>query len=649
MIGVPFFLERPLQFSIVGKTIEGALSLFIQGGHFDIFIHHPENTTYNFTLEDYLNDTMHLNFNVSSTTDIDTWWYTLKNLRKNIILAENVLFVPNTTNLHVLRWENELFVFANISDGQIQNTSVQFFVYVPNSAPILGPINEEFLTCETTSFRYPLNATDIDEDALMFEVTPSNPFFVYPEGFIYPTGLSGGRYTVSYAELVSLILREEHVGNYELNVTVTDNEYSDFASTSIEVIEVNNPPIVANIGTHTVWTQGEDSTFSYQVRVIDSEDGTHLTGDFIYELIFLDPEVDPFFDISEKGYIQVSPNESQVGTYNLRVCVTDEGLDSPPENIDYCIEEYGLGWEPATTCIQNFTLTVTNENRPPEIINYNPGELYLSVLGTDQINFDITKYDPDGTIPDSYWYVDGSLKQYIYGTQNIDRFSYSFGCGVYGTKQVVVNITDGLLNDSLTWEIDVEYVSCDEPPPPLPPPHCLEKWVCEHWDICQKPEPFLDLGLLTEEDILGVRTSCNERGISEENCGFQIRECLDIQMCNNRIPFIQPPPQLRACLFSTDPNCFDKIQNCHSGSCEIGVDCGGPCSVCPTCSDGIQNQGEAGVDCGGPCPWLCPKELPFFQRPFVRYLLIIILLILVVIVIIRLKKIIKIWKEAKKD
>ena len=25
----------------------------------------------------------------------------------------------------------------------------------------------------------------------------------------------------------------------------------------------------------------------------------------------------------------------------------------------------------------------------------------------------------------------------------------------------------------------------------------------------------------------------------------------------------------------------------------------------PSCSDGIQNQGEAGVDCGGPCPYLC--------------------------------------------
>jgi len=52
-------------------------------------------------------------------------------------------------------------------------------------------------------------------------------------------------------------------------------------------------------------------------------------------------------------------------------------------------------------------------------------------------------------------------------------------------------------------------------------------------------------------------------------------------------------------------SCFDGIQNCHDGACEEGVDCGGPCPPCPSCSDGIQNQGEEGIDCGGPCP-PCP-------------------------------------------
>src|ERR1041385_1388077 len=31
----------------------------------------------------------------------------------------------------------------------------------------------------------------------------------------------------------------------------------------------------------------------------------------------------------------------------------------------------------------------------------------------------------------------------------------------------------------------------------------------------------------------------------------------------------------------------------------------------PTCSDSLQNQGEAGIDCGGPCAHLCTaQEIP---------------------------------------
>jgi hypothetical protein len=54
------------------------------------------------------------------------------------------------------------------------------------------------------------------------------------------------------------------------------------------------------------------------------------------------------------------------------------------------------------------------------------------------------------------------------------------------------------------------------------------------------------------------------------------------------------------------PTCSDGIQN----QGETGVDCGGPCPACPppSCVDGIQNQGELGIDCGGPCP-ACPPTL----------------------------------------
>ena len=43
--------------------------------------------------------------------------------------------------------------------------------------------------------------------------------------------------------------------------------------------------------------------------------------------------------------------------------------------------------------------------------------------------------------------------------------------------------------------------------------------------------------------------------------------------------------------------CFDETQN----QGETGIDCGGPCPICPpSCSDGIRNGEEEQIDCGGP-------------------------------------------------
>jgi hypothetical protein len=56
---------------------------------------------------------------------------------------------------------------------------------------------------------------------------------------------------------------------------------------------------------------------------------------------------------------------------------------------------------------------------------------------------------------------------------------------------------------------------------------------------------------------------------------------------------------------SSGPTCTDGIQN----QGETGIDCGGPCPACATCNDGIQNQGETGIDCGGPCA-PCPPPPP---------------------------------------
>lgn len=53
------------------------------------------------------------------------------------------------------------------------------------------------------------------------------------------------------------------------------------------------------------------------------------------------------------------------------------------------------------------------------------------------------------------------------------------------------------------------------------------------------------------------------------------------------------------------PGCSDKCLNGKIDNGELGIDCGGDCSPCPTCADGIKNGDEEDIDCGGICP-ACP-------------------------------------------
>ncbi|MFP4524395.1 MAG: hypothetical protein ACLFO2_03745 [Candidatus Woesearchaeota archaeon] len=120
---------------------------------------------------------------------------------------------------------------------------------------------------------------------------------------------------------------------------------------------------------------------------------------------------------------------------------------------------------------------------------------------------------------------------------------------------------------------------------------CTPKWKCDDWSEC------LPNGTRYKEciDLNGCNPNDYERTFWE-NCTY-VPTCSDgIQNQGEEgVDCGGPCPPCGTC--------FDGIQN----NDEEGVDCGGEyCEPCKNCSDGIQNWGETGVDCGGPCP-PCPS------------------------------------------
>lgn len=106
---------------------------------------------------------------------------------------------------------------------------------------------------------------------------------------------------------------------------------------------------------------------------------------------------------------------------------------------------------------------VVSVGGPPNITSYYPYTLAFSASGTDLLYFNATYEDPDGTIPLAYWYVDGVLEQHDTGVLE-SEFNYEFGCGIGGPHDVIIEVTDGVLNDSVQWDVEVSLVSCDSNP-----------------------------------------------------------------------------------------------------------------------------------------------------------------------------------------
>jgi hypothetical protein len=102
---------------------------------------------------------------------------------------------------------------------------------------------------------------------------------------------------------------------------------------------------------------------------------------------------------------------------------------------------------------------------------------------------------------------------------------------------------------------------------------CNEDWKCGNWSICEK----IELVNLTNENLSLIKNKCSYFNWQNKSCGFQTRDCYDINKCET---VIIKPKIIKECYYNENLTCKDNIKNCHDGSCEIDVDCGGPCVPC---------------------------------------------------------------------
>ncbi|MBU0760463.1 MAG: hypothetical protein KJ600_01940 [Nanoarchaeota archaeon] len=533
-------------------SAEGTVSLTILSSNQEIYIHTPEEIYYNF---EYYNESnaYDLDLNLSSNFGANSWSYVLEDLKHGGDKSEGLSTTETAPNItfDAVRWLNKITVFGSLGETEA-NASVVFFVNVTNHAPELGFFPDESFVCEGEFFETVyFNANDIDEDEMTLILELGGGVFqqgrtaweVTPSSF----GFAGWSFANSsiYLGAVGSILTREHVLDpYELTLYAKDCLESECESdrlsaskqVNITVIETNSPPEMEEVENQTIDLDEVNHTLYLEIEVSDIDSGNQTSGNLSFNVSFLSGA--RIFNISEFGVINFTPVSSDVGKYEVRVCVIDQAF--PLERVHPRIDSCKPGAVDKKTACQEFNLTITE---------------------------DVIIIVPGG------------------GGGN--------GGGGGGGG-------------------------------------CTPIWVCDGWRVCENTAQSLQTGILLGEDYREINEVCLSHAWGGEFCGYQTKECYDANNCSKET---NKPVDLQACYYTEDPSCFDGIKNCHDGGCEFLIDCGGPCDACPTCSDGVQNQGEESIDCGGPCPKRCPLEIPA-GPVFVSSVIIIAIIIATVIVVV---------------
>ena len=494
-----------------------------------------------------------------------------------------------------------------------------------SSLPEISSLPDEVTACENSYFSYDFEVFS-EFSQLEVDVAPKEIFFV---------GKNSENQTKF--EIFSANLSKSQSGKtYNVTVYAKNPSGLNFKKVKINVVEVNNAPLIEDLRVQTVSLE-KNSSFSRKVFAKDIEDGIE-SDKFLFESKF--KSAAEIFEISDGGLIQFSADKTKLGVYLAEICVRDSGLFLVDPLSSFCNED----GSPKISC-DEFQLTITEKNRQPTVISKIPTANINTTVGKN-IDFFIATFDPDGTSADVYWYVDGYFKEFDSGLSSLEKnFSQSFECNKSGTHEIKAEITDGLINDSVIW---MAYAQKDKNCTNATTKsirQCDEKWACSDWDVCQNAVQSLELGVLPEQEYQKISLDCDSSNLDENSCGFQIKSCVDIFGCGDSE---LKPTEIKACEFVLNPSCSDQLVNCHDGSCEISIGCGGPCSDCASCFDRIENQNEDGVDCGGVCPVSCPSEESIARKKIVTTLAKIAILVLSLILLFKLFKVLKTEKELSK-
>ena len=318
-----------------------------------------------------------------------------------------------------------------VSDGDLTGEIVvTITIGEVNRAPWISDLNDrnqvEAAEDEIVLFR--LEATDPDGDALeidwdMVNLPQEANFVDNGDGtgiFIWDTGF-------------------EDEGVYQPVFTVSDGNLTDEIVVTITITDVNRPPIIADLNEGNQFEAAEDAVVAFRLEANDS-DGDAL--EFNWDMDNLPQEA------------EFADNGDGTGVFIWDTGFDDEGVYQPVFTVS----------DGELTDEMTVTITITNVNRAPSIVDLNEGN---QIDGAENaiVVFRLEATDPDGDALEFDWDMENLPQEarFVDNGNGTGDFIWNTDFDDSGVYQPVFTVSDG----DLTGEIVVTITISDVNRPPV--------------------------------------------------------------------------------------------------------------------------------------------------------------------------------------
>ncbi|MAV63974.1 MAG: hypothetical protein CMG00_02160, partial [Candidatus Marinimicrobia bacterium] len=233
-----------------------------------------------------------LNINLSAT-DIDGDDLTFEAFSDNaqIVIDGSLLSV-----IPELDSNDDISVIVGVSDGEFSNYTDFLISVVPvNDSPSIDLINNQQVN-EDSNFTISLSGFDVDEDIISFSAYSDIESSI-----------------VVFGNLLTIIPEEDYNGNIQITVEVSDAEFSDSTIFNLEVLPLNDPPVLYDIENQTL---NEDSSLQVELSAED------IDGDSLYYNAYLSDNQNADISIDD-NIISITPFENWYGQLTVNASVSD--------------------------------------------------------------------------------------------------------------------------------------------------------------------------------------------------------------------------------------------------------------------------------------------------------------------------------------